>query len=241
MKNENVLALILTPYEMEALWVSLKVTSVAVLFVLPIALLLGFLLSKKHFWGKAFLEAIVYLPLVLPPVVIGYLLLVLFSNQSAIGKFLLEYFHISFAFQWQGAALAVGVVAMPLMVRSIRLAFDLIDESFAQAARTLGASPVKVFMSITLPLALPGVISGIVLGFARGLGEFGATITFAANIPGVTQTIPLAMYTYTQTPGGELAALRLCIIAVTVSIAALLLSEVLSRVMKSRIGARNEA
>ena len=226
---------LLTDYEINALLLSIKVSSVAILFSLPIALLLAFLFSKRDFLGKSILEVIVYLPLVLPPVVIGYLLLIIFSNQSWIGAFLLKHFSFSFAFHWQGAALAVAIVALPLMVRSMKLAFDLIDYRIGQAALTLGASPIRIFFSVTLPLALPGVVSGLVLGFARGLGEFGATITFAANIPGVTQTLPLAMYTFTQTPGAELSALRLCVIAILLSGVALYFSDIVNKKIKRKI------
>ncbi|TBR42158.1 molybdate ABC transporter permease subunit [Marinomonas agarivorans] len=225
----------LTDYELAALFLSLKVSSVAVFFALPCAVIIAFVLSKYHFRGKVLLEAITYLPLVLPPVVVGYLLLMLLSNQSILGQFLQTHFSISLAFRWQGAAVAVAVVALPLMVRSIRLGFDLIDLRLGQAAATLGAPPMKVFVTIYLPLALPGIIAGILLGFARGLGEFGATITFAANIAGQTQTLPLAMYTYIQTPGAEMAALRLCIISILVSIFALIASEMVNTLMKNKV------
>lgn len=225
----------LTEFEMTALWLSLKVSGVATLCVLPFAILVGFILSRSNFVGKSLLEVIVYLPLVLPPVVIGYLLLISFSNQSIIGRFLLDYFGIQLAFHWQGAALAVAVVSLPLMVRSIRLAFDLIDLKIEQAALTLGASPLRIFLSISLPLAMPGIISGAILGLARGLGEFGATITFAANIPGQTQTLPLAMYSFIQTPGAEFMAARLCVIAIIFAMIALLISELLTRKMKRKL------
>jgi len=241
MNLDSILSIMtLTNYEAEALWLSLKVSSIATFFCLPFALFLAFVLSKWQFKGKPILEVIIYLPLVLPPVVIGYLLLILFSNQSILGRFLLANFDFTFAFRWQGAALAVAIVALPLMVRSIRLAFDLIDYKVGQAALTLGASPIRVFFTISLPLALPGIISGIVLGFARGLGEFGATITFAANIAGVTQTLPLAMYTFIQTPGAEHSALRLCILSILVSVIALFASELLSRRMKRKVSGTSE-
>ncbi len=232
---EFIQGLQLSEFEITALWLSLKVSGVASLSVLPFAILIGYILSRGNFYGKSLLEAIVYLPLVLPPVVIGYLLLVGLSNQTALGHFLDEYFNLQLAFHWQGAALAVGIVALPLMVRSIRLAFDLIDIKIEQAALTLGASPIRVFMSISLPLALPGIISGAILGLARGLGEFGATITFAANIPGQTQTLPLAMYSFIQTPGAEYMAARLCVIAILVAVIALLISEFLTRKMKQKL------
>lgn len=225
----------LSQFELQALLLSLKVSGVASLIVLPFAILIAYLLSRANFIGKSLLEAVVYLPLVLPPVVIGYLLLISFSSNSPLGQLLSKYLGLEFAFRWQGAALAVAVVALPLMVRSIRLAFDLIDIKIEQAALTLGASPLKVFFTISLPLALPGIISGAILGLARGLGEFGATITFAANIPGQTQTLPLAMYSFIQTPGAELMAARLCIIAIAVAIIALLISEFLTRKMKQKL------
>lgn len=229
----------LSEFEITALLLSLKVSVVATLAVLPVAIFIGYILSRSNFLGKSLLEAIVYLPLVLPPVVIGYLLLISFSNQSLLGQFLLDYFDVQFAFRWQGAALAVAVVSLPLMVRSIRLAFDLIDIKIEQAALTLGASPIRIFLSISLPLAMPGIISGAILGLARGLGEFGATITFAANIPGQTQTLPLAMYSFIQTPGAEYMAARLCGIAIVIAILALLFSELLTRKMKKKLAGEN--
>lgn len=227
--------LALSEFEITALWLSLKVSGVATLCILPFAIFIGFILSRRNFLGKSLLEAIIYLPLVLPPVVIGYLLLISFSNQSLIGSILFNYLGLEFAFRWQGAALAVAVVSLPLMVRSIRLAFDLIDKKIEQAALTLGASPIRIFMSISLPLALPGIVSGAILGLARGLGEFGATITFAANIPGQTQTLPLAMYSFIQTPGAEFMAARLCVIAIVLAVIALLISELLTRQMKKKL------
>lgn len=225
----------LTEYELTALLLSLKVSSVATLFVLPFALIIAFVLSKYQFRGKFLLETITYLPLVLPPVVIGYLLLISLSTHSPMGQLLQEYFDFSFAFRWQGAALAVAIVALPLMVRSMRLGFDLVDKKLGQAAATLGASPSRVFFTISLPLALPGILAGVLLGFTRGLGEFGATITFAANIAGETQTLPLAMYAYIQTPGAENAALRLCILAVLISIVALACSEWVNKKMQRKV------
>ena len=227
--------LALSEFEITALWLSLKVSGIATLMTLPFAVFIGFTLSRRDFLGKSLLEAIIYLPLVLPPVVISYLLLISFSNQSYFGRFLFNYLGLEFAFRWQGAALAVAVVSLPLMVRSIRLAFDLIDTKIEQAALTLGASPFRIFLSISLPLALPGIVSGAVLGMARGLGEFGATITFAANIPGQTQTLPLAMYSFIQTPGAEFMAARLCVIAMVIAIIALLISEFLTRQMKKKL------
>lgn len=227
--------LALSEFEIAALWLSLKVSGIATLFTLPFAIFIGFTLSRRDFLGKSLVEAVIYLPLVLPPVVIGYLLLISFSSQSYFGRFLFNYFGLEFAFRWQGAALAVAVVSLPLMVRSIRLAFDLIDTKIEQAALTLGASALRIFLSISLPLALPGIVSGAVLGMARGLGEFGATITFAANIPGQTQTIPLAMYSFIQTPGAEFMAARLCVIAIVIAIIALLISEFLTRRMKKKL------
>lgn len=231
--------LALSEFEITALWLSLKVSGIATICILPFAIFMGFTLSRRNFFGKSLLEAIIYLPLVLPPVVIGYLLLISFSNQSYLGRVLFDYLGLEFAFRWQGAALAVAVVSLPLMVRSIRLAFDLIDTKIEQAALTLGASPLRIFMSISLPLALPGIVSGTILGLARGLGEFGATITFAANIPGQTQTLPLAMYSFIQTPGAEFMAARLCVIAIIIAIIALLISELLTRQMKKKLAGQS--
>ncbi len=221
--------MLLTELESQALLLSLKVAGVAVMASLPFGLLVAWLLSRYQFWGKRLLDSLVHLPLVLPPVVTGYLLLISLSPQSPLGSWLQTHLGLSFAFSWRGAALAAAVVAFPLMVRSLRLAFDHVDPKLEQAARTLGAGPVKVFFTITLPLIYPGLLAGVVLAFARSLGEFGATITFVANIPHETQTLPLAMYSFIETPGQEFAAARLCILAVVLALSALFFSEWLLR------------
>jgi len=195
----------------------------------------AWILARFDFYGKSLFNCIIHLPLVLPPVVIGYLLLVLFGKQGVIGNLLWETFGISFAFSWKGAAVAAGIMALPLMVRSIRLSLELVDVGLEQAARTLGASPKWVFVTITLPLILPGILTGTILAFARSLGEFGATITFVSNIPGETQTIPLALYSLTQAPNGDTGATRLVIISVLIALAALVTSETLSRRISSRL------
>jgi len=210
------------------LLLSLKVALVGLAASLPPAIAVAFVLARKRFLGKTLFDAFVHLPLVLPPVVVGYALLVFFGTQGPIGR-LLEPLGIVFAFRWTGAALASALMGFPLMVRAIRLSIEAIDQRLEVAARTLGGSRLWVFASITLPLALPGIITGTLLSFARGLGEFGATITFVSNIPGETQTLPLAIYTFTQVPGGDAQALRLSIVAVVLSIVALATSEWLTR------------
>lgn len=194
------------------------------------------LLVRRTFPGKALLDSILHLPLVLPPVVVGYLLLVAMGRRGFIGSWLYDWFGISFAFSWRGAVLAAAVMSFPLMVRAIRLALEGVDVKLEQAARTLGASRWRVFLTITLPLTLPGIIVGTVLAFARSLGEFGATITFVSNIPGETRTLPSAMYTLIQTPGGGGAAARLCLIAIGLALVSLLISEWLARVSRQRMG-----
>ncbi|KAE9540227.1 molybdate ABC transporter permease subunit [Ursidibacter maritimus] len=218
-----------SPQELNAIVLSLKIASIAILFALPFAIAFAWLLARKDFWGKHLLNGIIHLPLVLPPVVIGYLLLVLMAKKGAIGQYLWEWFNFSFSFSWRGAVLASMIMAFPLMVRSIRLAFEAIDPKLEQAARTLGASPIKVFFTLNLPLSLSGIIAGAVLGFARSLGEFGATITFVSNIPSETQTIPAALYTFIETPDGEFAAARLCLVAIVISLVALFCSEWLAQ------------
>lgn len=227
--------MILTEYEWQTLLLSLKIAGAAILFSLPIGILTAWILARCQFLGKSLFDSIVHLPLVLPPVVLGYLLLITMGRHGFIGEWLSYYLQISFSFNWQGAALASAVVAFPLMVRSIRLAIESIDLRLECVARTLGANPLKVFKTITLPLAFPGILMGIVLGFARCLGEFGATITFVSNIQGETRTLPLAMYTLLQMPNGEHAALRLCIISIVLSLAALFLSEMLNRWHKKKL------
>ncbi|MDU4465324.1 molybdate ABC transporter permease subunit [Haemophilus parahaemolyticus] len=218
--------------ELNAIYLSLEIATIAILFALPVAILIAWILSRKQFWGKQLLNGIVHLPLVLPPVVIGYLLLIMMAKRGAIGQYLWEWFGFSFSFSWRGAVLASAVMAFPLMVRSIKQAFDAIDPKLEQAARTLGASPLKVFFTLNLPLSFSGVIAGAVLGFARSLGEFGATITFVSNIPNQTQTIPAALFTFIETPDGELAAARLCAVAIVISLIALSTSEWLAERQK---------
>jgi molybdate transport system permease protein len=220
--------------EHEALALSLRVASVATLATLPLAIGVAWLLARKRFPGRALLSGLAHLPLILPPVVTGYALLLLFGRQGPIGGPLAE-LGIVFAFRWTGAALAAGVMSFPLMVRAIRLSFEAADRRLEQAAETLGASPIRRFLSITLPLATPGIIAGAVLGFAKAMGEFGATITFVANIPGETRTLPAAIYSLTQVPGGEGAALRLVLISVVVSLGAVLISESVSRAAARRV------
>lgn len=218
-----------TQQELDAIYLSLKIASLSILFALPFAIAIAWLLARKNFWGKNLLNGIIHLPLVLPPVVIGYLLLILMAKKGAIGQWLWQWFGFSFSFSWRGAVLASMVMAFPLMVRAIRLSFEAIDPKLEQAARTLGASPLRVFFTLNLPLSFVGIISGAVLGFARSLGEFGATITFVSNIPKETQTIPAALYTFIETPNGELAAARLCMVAIVISLVALFCSEWLAQ------------
>lgn len=222
--------------ELEAIRLSIEVATAAVLGSLPIAILIAWVLARKDFPGKSLLDGIVHLPLILPPVVVGYLLLVTLGRNGVIGAFLFDVFGITLAFTWKGAAVAAAVVAFPLVVRSIRLSLEAVDSGLEQAARTLGASPLRVFATVTLPLASPGILTGAILGFARSLGEFGATITFVSNIPGETRTLPIALYTLTQVPGGETGAVRLVVISIAVALAALVLSEVIARRLKARLG-----
>ncbi|WP_267960099.1 molybdate ABC transporter permease subunit [Shewanella sp. AS16] len=219
----------LTEYEVSALLLSLKVALASVAFSLPVGIFCAWLLARKEFRGKALFDSLLHLPLVLPPVVTGYLLLVAMGRQGPIGKYLYDWFGLSFSFSWRGAALASALVSFPLMVRAIRQAFEAVDPGLEQAARTLGAGRWRVFCSITLPLSLAGIISGMVLAFARSLGEFGATITFVSNIPGETRTLPLAMFSFIETPGAEAQAARLCVIAIGIALLALLASQYLSR------------
>ena len=227
--------MILTEFEWQTLLLSLKIAGAAIIFSLPLGILTAWILARCQFVGKSLFDSIVHLPLVLPPVVLGYLLLLTMGRHGIIGEWLNTYFHLSFSFNWQGAALASAVVAFPLMVRSIRLAIESIDSRLEKVAKTLGAKPFRVFMTITLPLAFPGILMGTVLGFARCLGEFGATITFVSNIQGETRTIPLAMYTLLQIPDGESGALRLCIVSIVLSLIALFLSEMLNRWHKKKL------
>jgi molybdate transport system permease protein len=227
---------ILTEYEYQALILSLKVAFYAIVWLIPVGIGLAWLLARKEFYGKSFIDSLVHLPLVLPPVVVGYLLLISMGRQGFFGEWLYQYFGVVFSFSWKGAVLACIVVALPLMVRSIRLSLESVDTKLEQAAATLGASPIKIFFTITLPLTVPGIITGTMLAFARSLGEFGATISFVSNIPGETQTIPLAMYNFIETPGSEAEAMRLCIISVVIALGSLVASEQLSRVTARRLG-----
>ncbi|EGU47806.1 molybdate ABC transporter permease protein [Vibrio ichthyoenteri ATCC 700023] len=228
----------LSEYEYQAVLLSLKVSLYAIVWLIPLGIAIAWLLARKQFVGKSLVDSIVHLPLVLPPVVVGYLLLILMGRQGIVGSWLYQTFGISFAFNWKGAALACVVVALPLMVRSIRLSLENVDTKLEQAASTLGASPLKIFVTITLPLTIPGIITGVMLSFARSLGEFGATISFVSNIPGETQTIPLAMYTFIETPGAENEAMRLCVISIVIALASLLASEWLTRRCSKRLGAK---
>ncbi len=218
-----------TPAETTAIALSLKVATVAALASLPFGIAMGWLLARKRFFGKALVDALVHMPLVLPPVVVGYALLVMLGNNGGIGAFLAEHFGISVAFRWTGAALASAVMGFPLMVRAIRLSIESADRRLEQAAATLGATPWRVFRSVTLPLAWPGIVAGAVLAFAKALGEFGATITFVSSIPGETQTISSAIYGLMQVPGGDAGIWRLALVAMAISLLALLASEWLVR------------
>jgi molybdate transport system permease protein len=225
----------LSPQEWTAVALSLRIAAVATLVALPFGIAIATLLARKSFWGKSLLDAVVHLPLVLPPVVTGYLLLITFGRKAPVGVFLADHFGIVFSFRWTGAALACGIMAFPLMVRAIRLSIEAIDRRLEDAAATLGANRGWLFLTVTLPLALPGIIAGMMLAFARALGEFGATITFVSNIPGETQTISAAIYTLTQVPGGDAAALSLVIVAIIISLAALIASEWFARRAHARL------
>ena len=225
----------LAPGEWTAIGLSLKISVVATVVALPFGLFFAYVLARFRFPGRTLLDGLVHLPLVMPPVVTGFLLLILFGRKGPIGAFLERTFGIVLAFRWSGAALAAGIMGLPLMIRAIRLSIEAIDQRLEAAAATLGAGRVAVFATITLPLALPGILAGLVLCFARALGEFGATITFVGNIPGVTQTLPTAIYTYTQVPGGDAGALRLTAIAVAIAFAALVASDVLARRVARRM------
>ncbi len=226
----------LTPDEWQAVALSLRVSLVATLASLPLGILTAYALARWHFRGRQLLNGLVHLPLILPPVVTGYLLLVTFGRKGAVGQFLDQWFGIVLAFRWTGAALAAAVMAFPLMVRAIRLAIEAVDPKLEHAAATLGASPPWVFLTVTLPLILPGIIAGAILAFAKAMGEFGATITFVSNIPGQTQTLPSAIYAFLQVPGGDDAALRLVMVSIAVAMTALALSEWVSRAVARRIG-----
>jgi molybdate transport system permease protein len=227
--------LALSNEEWTAILLSLRVSSIAMLASLPFGILVAYLLARGRFWGKSLLNGFVHLPLILPPVVTGFLLLVLLGRRGIAGGFLEQYLGIVLSFRWTGAVVACAVMGFPLMVRSIRLSIESVDRKLEDAAGMLGASPVWVFATVTLPLILPGVIAGMILAFAKSMGEFGATITFVSNIPGETQTLSAAIYTFTQVPGGDLGAMRLTIVAVVISFAALLASEFLAYLVGRRV------
>jgi molybdate transport system permease protein len=226
---------LLTPAEWEALHLSLRVALTATALSLPAGVALGYLLARRQFWGKALVETLLNLPLVLPPVVTGYVLLLWFGRQGPIGHWLDTQFGIVFAFRWTGAALACAIMGFPLMVRAIQLSVAAVERRIEQAAGTLGANPALVFLTVTLPLMAPGIIAGAVLSFARAMGEFGATITFVSNIPGETQTLPTLIYTFTQVPGGDAGALRLTLISLAISLSAILVSEWIAQEVSKRV------
>jgi molybdate transport system permease protein len=225
----------LSPDEWTAVRLSIRVATVAMFASLPVGIAVAYVLARAHFPGKSIVNGIVLLPLILPPVVTGYLLLLSFGRRGPIGAFLDEHFGIVFSFRWTGAALACAVMAFPLLVRAIRLSIESVDRRLEDAAGTLGANPLWVFLFVTLPLILPGIIAGMILCFAKAMGEFGATITFVSNIPGETQTLPSAIYTLTQIPGGESGALRLTLVSIVISMGALVISELMARRVDERI------
>jgi len=225
----------LSPQDWTAVALSLRVAAVSTVIALPFGIAIAMLLARGSFWGKSLLDAVVHLPLVLPPVVTGYLLLISLGRKAPVGAFLADHFGIVFSFRWTGAAVACGVMAFPLLVRAIRLSIEAIDRRFEDAAATLGANRGWTFITVTLPLALPGIIAGMMLAFARALGEFGATITFVSNIPGETQTISAAIYSLIQVPGGDADALKLVVISVVICVAALLASEWLAKRATARL------
>jgi molybdate transport system permease protein len=225
----------LSPQEWTAVRLSIRVSLVATLVGLPFGLIVAMALARGRFWGRSLLNGFVLLPLILPPVVTGYILLILFGRRGPIGSFLAEQFGIVFSFRWTGAALACGVMAFPLMVRALRLSIEAVDTRLEEAAGTLGANRAWVFLTVTLPLIVPGIAAGMILCFAKAMGEFGATITFVSNIPGETQTLPSAIYTLTQVPGGDAGALRLTIVSVIIAMLALLASELMARYFNRRL------
>lgn len=227
----------LSPEEWAAVRLSLLVASTAMLASLPFGIAVAWLLARGRFWGKSILDAAVHLPLILPPVVTGYLLLIWFGRRGPVGQVLHDWFGIVLSFRWTGAVLAAAVMGFPLMVRAIRLSIEAVDRKLEDAAGTLGANPAWVFATVTLPLCLPGILAGMILCFAKAMGEFGATITFVSNIPGETQTLPSAIYTFTQVPGGEAGAMRLTLISIAISVSALFASEALARLASRRVGA----
>lgn len=222
--------------EWSALLLSLRVSLWSVAIMLLPGIAVAWLLARRKFHGKVLVDALVHLPLVLPPVVVGYLLLLLLGRRGWVGRWLYDHWDVQIAFTWKAAAIASAVMGFPLLVRAARLAIELVDPRIEQAARTLGSNPWRVFLTVTLPLSIPGVLAGVVLAFARSLGEFGATITFAGNIEGVTRTLPVAVYTYTQVPGGDAPAMRLVLVSIVISLAALVGSELLARRIGRRIG-----
>jgi molybdate transport system permease protein len=225
----------LSPEEWTAVQLSLWVASVATLVSLPFGVAIALVLARGRFWGLTLLNGFVLLPLILPPVVTGYLLLILFGRRGPIGAFFADYLGIVFSFRWTGAALACGVMSFPLMVRAIRLSVEAVDKKLEEAAGTLGANRAWVFLTVTLPLIVPGIIAGMILSFAKAMGEFGATITFVSNIPGETQTLPSAIYTFTQVPGGDVGAFRLTLVSIAIAMLALLASEVMARLANRRL------
>lgn len=225
----------LTPLEVEALLISLKVSIIAVGISVPVGIAIAWILARFQFPGKIVIDGLIHLPLVVPPVVTGYFLLMMFGRNGVFGKPLFEIFNLTLAFDWKGAAIASGVISFPLLVRSIRLSLEGMDRGLETAAYTLGSSPFRVFFTITLPLIIPGIIAGSILAFARSISEFGATITFVSNIPGKTNTLPLTLYNLTQTPDGELGAFRLCVISVITAMVALIGSEYCSRAYHSKL------
>jgi molybdate transport system permease protein len=228
----------LTPEELEAIKLSLRVAALATAASLPFGIAIATLLARGRFYGRMLLNALVLLPLVLPPVVTGYVLLLLFGKQGPIGNFLDQQLGIVLAFRWTGAALACAIMGFPLLVRPIQLSLEAIDRRLEQAAGTLGANPAYIFLTVTLPLAVPGIIAGAILCFARAMGEFGATITFVSNIPGETQTLPTLIYSLTQTPGGDTAALRLTLISIAISLGAILAAEAFAQRVSRRLNSQ---
>ena len=227
----------LSPDEWLAVQLSLRVAFWSVCLNLPFALFFAWLLARKNFIGKTLVDGVIHLPLVLPPVVIGYVLLIVLGRKGLVGQWFYEFLGVTFVFKWEGAAIASAVMGFPLMVRAIRLSLEMVDQGLERAALTLRAGPIRVFSTITLPLILPGILSGVILGFARSLGEFGATITFVSNIPGETRTLPLALYTYTQTPGGDIMAMRLTVVAIAIALLSLFISEFLARAIREKLQA----
>lgn len=225
----------LTPLEIQALFLSLKVSLVSVGFSLPLGIFLAWVLNRYEFAGKSLLNGLVHLPLVIPPVVTGYLLLLLLGRNGVLGKILYNWLGITLTFNWKGAALASGIIAFPLLVRAVRISLESMDRGLEAAAKTLGAGSFRVFFTVTIPLIIPGIVSGAMMAFARSISEFGATITFASNIPGQTNTLPLTLYNLIQTPEGEAGAMRLCLISIATAMLALLVSEYSTKIYRSKL------